>query len=267
MSTNHSNRDALIIGICQYDDLPMSPQLDLLAKQAEQLAKLLETQGGFKVTRLPCAVDLTLDLKKRVTLPELEQAIEKLLYPPKESPTQTALLFFAGHGLVKETRLGAEGFLATSEVDGRSVYGFSLKTLRELLRNSPIQQQVVFLESCHSGAFFTDFQADEERDYCFVTSTRAHEEALAEGLLTRALLDLLDYTKHPEGYVTNELLTRRLQAGSTKGWQRFQWQIHGQKIVLSNVAVAELLAGELNSLREQLGRKEQKVRYGTKRRA
>jgi len=53
MSTNHLNRDALIIGICQYDELPMSAQLDTLAKQAEQLAQLLETQGGFKVTRLP----------------------------------------------------------------------------------------------------------------------------------------------------------------------------------------------------------------------
>jgi len=83
MSTNSLNRDALVVGICQYDDLPMSTQLITLAQQAEQFAQLLETQGGFKVTRLPCATDLTLDLKKRVTLPELEQAIEKLLYPPK----------------------------------------------------------------------------------------------------------------------------------------------------------------------------------------
>ncbi len=45
MSTNHLlNRDALVIGICQYDDLPMSAQLETLAKQAEQLAQLLETQ-------------------------------------------------------------------------------------------------------------------------------------------------------------------------------------------------------------------------------
>ncbi|OQW91731.1 MAG: hypothetical protein BWK78_03730 [Thiotrichaceae bacterium IS1] len=55
MSTNPLNRDALVVGICQYGDLPMSAQLDTLAKQAEQLAQLLETQGGFKVTRLPCA--------------------------------------------------------------------------------------------------------------------------------------------------------------------------------------------------------------------
>ncbi len=55
MSTNHLNRDALVIGICQYDDLPMSAQLDTLAKQAEQFAQILETQGGFKLIRLPDA--------------------------------------------------------------------------------------------------------------------------------------------------------------------------------------------------------------------
>jgi len=195
MPINHLNRDALVVGICQYDDLPMSQQLHSLAEQAEALAKLLETQGGFKVTRLPCATDLTLDLKRRVTLPDLEQAITKLLYPPKESPTQTALLFFAGHGLVKPSPLGTEGFLATSEADGKSVYGFSLKTLRELLHHSPVKQQIIFLEACHSGTLFTDFQVDNEHDYCWVTSTRAHEEALAEGLLVKALLESLDGKK------------------------------------------------------------------------
>jgi len=235
MSTNPLNRDALVVGICQYDDLPMSQQLHTLAEQAEAMAKLLETQGGFKVTRLPCAADLTLDLNRRVTLPELKQAIAKLLYPPAESPTQTALLFFAGHGLFEETRLGKEGFLATSEADGKSVYGVSLKWLRGLLRNSTVKQQIVFLESCNSGAFFTDFQADKEHDYCFVTSARANEEALANGLLTQELLNILDYTKQSEDLVTSDMLIKRLQKREPvlKGWQRFMWRTHGQPIVLS----------------------------------
>ncbi len=49
MSTNHLNRDALVVGICQYGDLPMSKEPETLAKPAKQLAHLLETQGGFKV--------------------------------------------------------------------------------------------------------------------------------------------------------------------------------------------------------------------------
>lgn len=234
MSTNNSNRDALVVGICQYDDLLMSDQLTTLAKQAEQLAQLLENQGGFKVSRLPQTADLKLDLKRRVTLPELEKAIEKLLFPPKESPTQTALLFFAGHGLVKETKLGKEGFLATSEADGKSVYGISLKWLRDLLRKSPVKQQIVFLEACHSGAFFSDFQADKEHDYCFVTSARANEEALAEGLLTKALLEILDCKRRLENFITSEMLIRYLDKiqAMNPGWQRFVYRTHGQEIVL-----------------------------------
>jgi WD40 repeat protein len=244
MPINLLNRDALVVGICQYDDLLMSPQLDTLAEQAEQLAQLLEQQGGFKVKRLPSTAEKTLDLKVRVTLPELEQAIEQLFYPPKESPTQIALLFFAGHGLVKSSRLGTEGFLATSEADGKSIHGLSLKTLRKLLRNSPVKQQIVFLEACHSGEFFNDFQTDKEHDYCLITSARAHETALAEGLLTQALLDLLNCSKYSEGYITSNLLIRGLQEKEsvTPGWQRFQWRNHGRKIVLCN---ATTLKGKL----------------------
>jgi len=237
MSINILNRDALVIGICQYDDLPMSEQLTTLAEQAEQLAQLLETQGGFKVTRLPCATDLTLDLKRRVTLSELEQAIENLLYPPEESPTQTALLFFAGHGLVKATRLGTEGFLATSEADGRSTFGISLKWLRELLHNSPVKQQIVFLEACHSGEFFRSFEPSEKHDYCFVTSARAHEEALAEGLLIEALLETLNCQRRLEDFITSEMLIRYLDKiqETNKGWQRFMYRIQGESILLSGI--------------------------------
>jgi WD40 repeat protein/tetratricopeptide (TPR) repeat protein len=242
MSTNHLNRDALVVGICQYGDLPMSDQLTTLAKQAEQLAQLLETQGGFKVTRLPCAADLTLSLNKRVTLPELKQAIGKLLYPPAESPTQTALLFFAGHGLVEETPVGTKGYLATSETDGRSVYGFSLKDLRELLRHSSVKQQIVWLEACHSGALFTDIEIEKERDCCFVTAARANEEALAQGLLTNALLEILDYTHQAQDtpWVNSDTLIEGLRQKliTTEGWQRFEVQTQGH-LMLTNRAFSQ----------------------------
>lgn len=240
MPTPSPTRDALIVGICNYEylndrengttDLNKVKKLTDLAEQARKLADLLETQGGFKVTRLP-----SIDLNGRVTLPDLEQAIEKLLYPPDESPTQTALLFFAGHGLIKETKLGKEGFLATSEADGKSIYGFSLKTLRELLCKSPVKQQIVFLEACHSGAFFTHFEPDEKHDICFVTSARAHEEALADGLLVKALLETLDCKKRLEDYITSDRLVNYLNKieKMNSGWQRFVYRIHGNSILLS----------------------------------
>lgn len=262
--THSLNRDALIVGICQYDDLPMSAELENLAKQAEQLAQLLENQGGFKVTRLPCAPDFKLDLRKRVTLPDLKPAMNKLLFPPEESPTQTALLFFAGHGLVEQTPLGTDGFLATSEADNRSVYGFSLKQLRALLRHSPVKQQVVFLESCHSGEFFTHFQTDEKRDYCFVTSARAHEEALADGLLVKALLETLDCQKRLEDYITSEMLINYLNKieKMNSGWQRFVYRIHGESILLSGDGREMLKNVESTVRSEPLPQKNQSVTIG-----
>lgn len=263
MTTNHLNRDAVVVGICQYGDLPMSAQLDTLAKQTEQLAQLLETQGGFKVTRLPCATDLTLDLKTRVTLPELEQTLEKLLYPPEESPTQTALLFFAGHGLVKFTKVGREGFLATSEADGKSVYGVSLKWLRDLLRNSPVKQQIVFLESCHSGEFFAHFQPDNNHDYCFVTSARANEKALAEGLLIQALLESLDCNKRLTDCITSDMLIDYLQKieENNGGWQRFVYKTHGESIRLSGVR-EKILTANSTAKEESLPPKSQVITIG-----
>jgi len=149
--------------------------------------------------------------------------------------------------LPKPSPLGTEGFLATSESDSKSIYGFSLKTLRELLRNSPVKQQIVFIEACHSGAFFQSFEPDKEHDICFVTSARANEPALAKGLLTQALLNLLNCTKQSGGYVTSDSLIKRLQEKIrlTSGWQRFQWRIYGQKIELCEVTT---LKGKLRKI-------------------
>lgn len=254
MLTHNLNRDALVVGICNYaylndhqdgsTDLNKVKKLIALAEQARKLADLLEIQGSFKVTCLPPPLTNppSANLNGRGTLPDLEQAIKKLLSPPKESPTETALLFFAGHGLVKEK----EGFLATTEADGKNVYGFPLKKLRELLQKSSAKQLVVFLESCYSGELLRDFEEafkDDSHDICFITSARAHEEALADGLLTKELLELLDYTKYPEGYVTDKLLLERLPAkvSQMEGWQRPQWRSETQKrsIVLTNVAYTQ----------------------------
>lgn len=274
MSTHSLSRDALVVAICQYDflnndekgdfDLNKIKQLRTLAEQAEQLAQLLETQGGFKVTRLQSTPDFKLDLKQRVNLPDLKQAIEKLLFPPAESPTQTALLFFAGHGLVETTCLGTEGFLATSEADDRSIYGFSLKQLRKLLCKSPVKQQIVFLESCYSGEFFTHFQTDNEHDYCFITSSRAHEEALADGLLVKALLETLDCQKRLEDYVTSERLINYLNKieGTNSGGQRFVYRIHGESILLSGDGREMLKNVEPIVRSEPLPQKKQVVTIG-----
>jgi len=45
------SRDALVIGINEYNNLN---HLKKPANDAEAIAQLLETKGGFRVKRLPC---------------------------------------------------------------------------------------------------------------------------------------------------------------------------------------------------------------------
>jgi hypothetical protein len=250
-------RDALVIGIGQYADLAMPSEITKLVAGAEKIAQLLEKQGGFRVRRLPVTIQSDkefVDAEQMLTAPELKMAIEQLLIPKSDSLPTTALLFFAGHGLLKEIKADRyEGFLATTEANpAEDEWGVSLQWLRELLAKSPIPQQIVWLDACHSGALFipdkdlsgfqnltgltqpnqdlsgfqnltgltqpnqdlSGFQnlTGLTHDICFVSSARAHEEAYASGELTQALLETLDYTKQLNPWVDHLTLIEWLKA-------------------------------------------------------
>jgi hypothetical protein len=74
---------------------------------AEAIAQLLEKYGNFRVQRLPevslgegkRGVDPNPPPQNLVTVPILEEAIAQLFNPPSKSIPDTAVLFFAGHGI------------------------------------------------------------------------------------------------------------------------------------------------------------------------
>ncbi|EDN71311.1 WD-40 repeat protein [Beggiatoa sp. PS] len=170
--------------------------------------------------------------------------------PKSEHLPTTALLFFAGHGLQKEIKENHyEGFLATSEASpDEDEWGISLQWLRELLEKSPIPQQIVWLDACHSGELFNfipnkdlpGFQnlAGLAHDICFVSSARAHEEAYAEGVLTTALLETLDYTKQLNPWVDHLTLIEglKIENQAAAGSQRFVFDNTDKPIILTNKA-------------------------------
>ena len=99
-------RDALVVGINQYPFLKDTPtskakHLTTPAGDAEAIAQLLEADGNFQqVQRLPRREingEIQVDLNGRVSLEELSQEINKLFFG--DNNRDTALLFFAGHGL------------------------------------------------------------------------------------------------------------------------------------------------------------------------
>ncbi len=217
------NRDALVIGINRYPWFKATPtgeaqHLKLAAEDAEAIAQVLETHGDFRVTRLPeSLIDgrFQVDPKQMVKVAELQTAIEELFQPKGDRTPDTALLFFAGHGLQNQ-RVGeiTQGYLASSDASPRkSIWGVSLQWLRQILNKSPIKQQIIFLDCCHSGELFNfsfdDLQiAASDKMRFFVTASREFESAYSSpsgkhGAFTEMLLKGLNPTGIAEGVVTS----------------------------------------------------------------
>jgi hypothetical protein len=105
-------RDALVVGVNQYPFLKdtstsLAKHLTTPAADAEAIAQLLEANKNFTVTRLPKReIDgkLQVDPNGKVSLKELSQEINKLFC--EDNNRDTALLFFAGHGLQQLNSLG-----------------------------------------------------------------------------------------------------------------------------------------------------------------
>lgn len=238
-------RDALVVGINQYPYLQDTPKsqpkhLKTPAGDAEAIAQLLETYGEFRVQRLPVGNingKLQVDPGKTVKAEELEKAIANLFQPNSGRTPETALLFFAGHGLRNTTGNQPEGYLATSDASPRKdKWGVSLQWLRQLLQESGVRQQIVWLDCCHSGELL-NFRATElgeqwlgcdretsHKDRFFLAASRDYEVAYQQldgehGVLSGAILKGLDPYQDP-GYewITNSTLAGAVEReiGRTK---------------------------------------------------
>lgn len=209
-------RQALVVGINRYpflkDSLNNPRHLTTSDRDASAIAYFLERYGSFEVTRFPFQDVWEVDPVGLVTVDNLKTEIIRL-FQPKVNVPETALLFFAGRGLRQENQDGTtEGFLGTSDTNTRkNRWGISLNWLRQLLRDSLVQQQIIWLDSSFSGELFNFSEVvDTNKHRCFITATQEFENAYVfdgPGLLTRAILESLDPTKQSNAIVTNLTLT------------------------------------------------------------
>jgi uncharacterized protein YjbI with pentapeptide repeats/energy-coupling factor transporter ATP-binding protein EcfA2 len=201
------SRDALVVGINTYSYERLK-DLTAPAQDAEAVAKLLENYGEFNVKRLPAVKDkqnntIRVGQKTGVTLTQLEDAIAQLFKPEGRNIPDTALLYFSGHGLRKSRGGIHQGYLATSDVNPDLGYwGLSLQWLRQLLQESEVKQQIIWLDCCYSGELLNFAEADpgdrgKGRDRCFIAASREFEPAFVgigtnHSVLTTALLQGLE---------------------------------------------------------------------------
>ncbi len=252
------SRDALVVGINKYPFLKDSStgscqHLTTPAQDAEVIAQILETYGNFRVKRLPDSNingKLQVDADTTVKAQELEEAIANLFLPDSSKIPETALLFFAGHGLRRRLGSLTQGFLATSDVSkSKHLWGVSLRDLWDILQQSQVKQQVIWLDCCFAGELlnFKDTELGRQGSECdraFIAASRDYEVAYQQldgkhGVLTGALLAGLNPELVPEfEWITNRTLTvsigQKLQAyyETTKIPQSPLINNHGEAIKL-----------------------------------
>ncbi|MBN3958674.1 caspase family protein [Nostoc sp. NMS8] len=231
------SKDALVVGINKYN-IPGLSALRSPANDAEAIAKRLSEAGNFHVKRLPEFLDPfegdapRISPNQEIKVSDLKNALEQLFYPEGKSVPDTALFYFSGHGLRSKGRI-KEGFLATSDADCDGNWGLQLKWLRELLQESPVRQQIIWLDCCYSGELLNFTEADpgdrgNTRDRCFIAACRefelAHENVSgASSIMTSAILRGFDSADVSNQWVTNETLVTflRQELGTGTASQKF----------------------------------------------
>ena len=246
-------REALVIGINQYplliDETSKQPRhLNTSAADAQKIAYLLETYGNFRVRRLPKALDSNgnyfVDDKGQLGTEELKKAIEELFNPPGRNVPDTALLFFAGHGLRSLEEEKSDAYLVTTDIfhQGSSL-GLPLSWLRQLLQVSPVPQQVVWLDCCHSGELLNYEETESDalglaQSRYLLAASRDFEPAYEgyckeHSLLSEALINGLDPTRSTAGYVTDCTLTDVVYKKLKSAPQSPQYSNFGGEIILT----------------------------------
>lgn len=133
-------KKALVIGI---DSYPFPNELNGCVNDAVELAAMLETNGdgspNFDVRRITSRDQI-------VTAKSLDEAIKGLF----EGESETALLYFAGHGIMDDET--NNGYLVTQDGEAPN-WGINLSTVLQLANRAhpKIKSTVILLDSCQSG--------------------------------------------------------------------------------------------------------------------
>ncbi len=251
------SRDALVVGISSYRWLP---DLGAPANDAEAIAQILQTQGDFRVQRMPEIVknnQTQVGVTTPVTTGELEAALVKLFKPKGKNIPHTALFYYSGHGLQKDAGI-QEGYLATSDANPEAgIYGLSLFWLRRLLQESNVRQRIIILDCCHSGEILNCLEADpgakSGTDRLFMAASREYESAYeslegTHSVFTQALLNGLEPATAANNTVTNYHLSDWVSNALRSEVQQPLFENSGGEIILTrNQHATTVLRTELSN--------------------
>ncbi len=181
-------KKALIVGIDDYSGVPLKGCVN----DAVSVASLLEKNGDGSPN---FSVKLLTSNTENVNCDILVDALEKLF----QGNAETALFYFAGHGLINQA---GEGYIVAQ--DGRKgAYGASLYDILTLANQAypSIKSSVIILDSCHSGSMgeISSFASSDKistigNGVTILTACHRSQTAVeydGHGLFTGILLDSL----------------------------------------------------------------------------
>ncbi|WP_062293731.1 GUN4 domain-containing protein [Nostoc piscinale] len=136
----------LLVGVNQYQDERI-PCLRYSAQDCQGLSTALSAAtAGFpqKELRVYCDYSEHLPLLENVrnSLKEIAAAAQAI---------DTVLVYFSGHGMLEPSQKKVVLCLQDTQQDNLIDTGLQLQELLQILENSAAQQQLVWLDACHSG--------------------------------------------------------------------------------------------------------------------
>ncbi|MEB3218551.1 MAG: caspase family protein [Nostocales cyanobacterium 94392] len=132
---NNQLNQALVVGINNYEYRKLK-NLHIPDVNAKNIDIRIRKQ--FQVERI-----------QKASRKQLKEEIVKLFKPEGQHP-EIALLYFSGYVLTRNQGI-SEIYLATSDSNPSQEYelGVSLRWLKKILQESPVEQQIIILDCCH----------------------------------------------------------------------------------------------------------------------
>ncbi|XZF65819.1 MAG: nSTAND1 domain-containing NTPase [Gloeotrichia echinulata DVL01] len=137
----------LLVGVNQYQDIQL-PSLRYSAVDCQVLAAALMGATGeqFPLKEVKIYHDFA---DEKPLLATVRASLQQIAADAR--PIDTVLFYFSGHGMLQSSTQQAFLCLQDTQKDNLEITGLAVKDLLELLGKCGAQNQVVWLDACHSG--------------------------------------------------------------------------------------------------------------------
>jgi uncharacterized caspase-like protein len=136
----------LLVGINQYQDQGLACLRYSAVDCQELAAALADATQIFQQKEVTAYHDFTAEPP---TLTNVRASLNRITTAAEVQ--DTILIYFSGHGILEPSTQQAFLSLADTEIDDLFQTGLSLQEILHLLGNSKAQNQLLWLDACHSG--------------------------------------------------------------------------------------------------------------------